>query len=63
MNKTEIIEMPDFEYTTEGFKVLKTALKSGKVVRNPFAKFYNEMIEVNIIQNTSAVAEPFCDDK
>lgn len=57
MNNDEIVELPDFEYTAEGLKKLKDILKSGKMVRNPFAQFYNDKIEVNIIQNVSAVAE------
>ena len=50
MEKTEIIEIPDFEYSPKGFKELKTMLKAGKIVRNPFAKYY-ENIEVDI-ENT-----------
>ena len=52
MEKPEIIEMPNFEYTPEGFKELKTALKEGKIVRNPFAKFYNEKVEVTVVKET-----------
>ena len=52
MDKTEILEMPNFEYTPQGFGELKTALKEGKVVRNPFAKFYSEKVEVTVIQDT-----------
>ena len=51
MDKPEILEMPNFEYTQQGFIDLKTALKDGKIVRNPFAKFYTEKIEVTVIQD------------
>ncbi|MCL2080861.1 MAG: hypothetical protein FWH16_02055 [Oscillospiraceae bacterium] len=54
MEKTEILEMPDFEYTPQGFGELKTALKSGKIVRNPFAKFYGEKVEVTVVQDMNA---------
>jgi len=54
VEKPEIIEMPNFEYTPEGFKELKTALKEGKIVRNPFAKFYNEKVEVTVVKETEA---------
>lgn len=49
MDKPEIFEMPNFEYTPQGFNELKAALKSGKIVRNPFAKFYGDKVEVNVI--------------
>jgi len=52
MDKHEILEMPNFEYTPQGFKDLKAALKEGKIVRNPFAKFYGEKVEVTVIQDT-----------
>ena len=52
MDKTEILEMPNFEYTPQGFGALKTALKDGKIIRNPFAKFYCEKVEVTVIQDT-----------
>ena len=51
MNKQEILELPDFEYTPEGFTELKKVLKEGKTVRNPFAKFYGEKIEINVIKD------------
>lgn len=49
MDKPEIIEMPNFEYTPQGFNELKAVLKAGKIVRNPFAKFYGNKIEVTVI--------------
>ena len=52
MEKQEILELPDFEYTPQGFSTLKAALKEGKTVRNPFTKFYSEKIEVNVIKDT-----------
>jgi len=52
MDKPEIIEMPNFENTPQGFGELKTALKEGKIVRNPFAKYYGEKVEVTVIQDT-----------
>ena len=54
MDKQEILELPDFEYTQQGFKKLKAVLKEGKIVRNPFSKFYSEKIEVNVIKDTDA---------
>ena len=51
MEKQEILELPDFEYTPQGFKELKAVLKEGKTVRNPFSKFYSEKIEVNVIKD------------
>jgi hypothetical protein len=54
MEHPEIIEMPNFEYTPQGFAELKATLKGGKVVRNPFAKFYSENVEVTIIQDKVA---------
>lgn len=54
MEKKEIIEMPEFEYTPQGFGELKTALKAGKIVRNPFAKFYGDKVEVSVTQDTEA---------
>ncbi|MCL2109021.1 MAG: hypothetical protein FWH20_06725 [Oscillospiraceae bacterium] len=51
----DIIEMPDFEYTPQGFGELKKALKSGKIVRNPFAKFYGEKVEVTVVRDVDAV--------
>lgn len=51
MDKTEILEMPNFEYTPQGFKDLKTLLKAGKIVRNPFAKFYGNKVEVTVVQD------------
>ena len=52
MDKPEIIEMQYFEYTPRGFGELKAALKEGKIVRNPFAKFYGEKVEVIVMQDT-----------
>jgi len=54
MDKSEILEMPNFEYTLQGFGELKATLKEGKIVRNPFAKFYGEKVEVTVIQETEA---------
>jgi len=44
--------MPNFEYTPQGFGELKTALKDGKIVRNPFAKYYGEKVVVTVLQDT-----------
>ena len=52
MDKPEILEMPSFDYTPQSFGELKAALKEGKVIRNPFAKFYGEKVEVTIIQDS-----------
>ena len=52
MEKPEILEIPNFTYTTQGFGELKAALKEGKTIRNPFAKFYCEKVEVTVIQHT-----------
>jgi hypothetical protein len=54
MDKPEILELPNFEYTPQGFRELKTILKEGKTVRNPFTKFYGEKVEVNVIKDTKA---------
>jgi len=54
MDKPEIIEIPNFNYTPQGFIELKAALKEGKTVRNPFAKFYGEKVEVTVIQDSEA---------
>ena len=51
MKKAEVCELPNFEYTPKGFSELKAALKSGKIVKNPFAKFYGNRVKVNIIQD------------
>jgi len=51
MEKKEIYELPNFEYTPKGFSELKTALKAGKIVKNPFAKFYGSNVEVTVIQD------------
>ena len=51
MEKQKILELPDFEYTPQGFKELMAMLKEGKTVRNPFSKFYSEKIEVNVIKD------------
>ncbi|MCL2046845.1 MAG: hypothetical protein FWG88_10740 [Oscillospiraceae bacterium] len=45
-------EIPDFDYTSEGFTALEKALKDGKIVKNPFAKFYNKNNEISIVQDT-----------
>ena len=54
MDKPEILEMPNFEYTTQGFRELKAALKEGNIVRNPFARFYGEKVEITVTQDTEA---------
>ena len=54
MDKPEIFEIPNFKYTPQGFGELKAVLKEGKTVRNPFAKFYNEKVEVTVIQDSEA---------
>ena len=59
MDKLEILEMPDFEYTPQGFSELKAALMAGKVVANPFAKFYGERIEVTVLRDTGV--KTICD--
>jgi len=51
MKNPEILETPDFEYSLQGFSELKKALKDGKIVRNPFAKFYAQKVEVTVIQD------------
>jgi hypothetical protein len=51
MSKDNIVEMNDFEYTAEWFEKLKRTLKEGRVVRNPFAKFYNEGVSVTIVKD------------
>ena len=52
MKKTDIIEIPNFEYTPQGFEELKKALKEGNIVRNPFAKFYSDKIEITVTHVT-----------
>jgi len=52
VDKPEIIEIPNFEYTPQGFKKLKAMLKEGKIVRNPFAKYYGKKVEVTVLQDT-----------
>jgi hypothetical protein len=52
VDKIENIELPDFEYTPQGIEELKAVLKAGKVVRNPFAKYYNTEVEVLVVQET-----------
>ena len=52
MKQSEIIEMPNFEYTPQGFIELKKVLKKGKAVRNPFAKYYSEKVEVTVKKDT-----------
>ena len=54
MEKIEVHEMTEFEYNVQGFTELKNALKSGKIVRNPFARFYND-VEVNILQEEKSM--------
>jgi hypothetical protein len=54
MDKPEILELPNFEYTPQGFSELKATLKEGKTVRNPFAKFYGKKVEVNVIKDSKA---------
>ena len=54
MDKSEIYEIPNFKYTPQGFGELKAALKEGKTVRNPFAMFYGEKVEVTVTQDTEA---------
>ncbi|MDR2546501.1 MAG: hypothetical protein LBC96_03190 [Lachnospiraceae bacterium] len=54
MEKVVIDELPAFEYTPQGFNELKAALKAGKIVRNPFAKFYNEKVEVTTLTDTDS---------
>ena len=51
MDKPEILELPHFEYTPQGFNELKAVLKDGKIVRNPFAKFYDEKVEVSVVND------------
>ena len=53
----KILEMPNFEYTSQGFKELKARLKEGNLVRNPFSKYYAQKVEVTVIkeQNTEQV--------
>ena len=55
MNKHEILEIPNFEYTPQGFVELKKALKEGKIVKNPFAKFYNEKVEITVMRDMESV--------
>ena len=57
MDRPEILEMPNFDYTPQGFGELKAALKDGKIVKNPFAKYYNEKVEVTVIQDTDSEPE------
>jgi len=54
MDKPEVLEMPNFEYTPQGFRELKAALKEGNIVRNPFARFYGEKVEITVTQDTEA---------
>jgi hypothetical protein len=51
MNKSNVLEMRDFEYTPEWFGKLKSVLKEGQVVRNPFVKFYSDGASVTIIKD------------
>lgn len=46
--------MNDFELTPESFRKLKETLKEGKVVRNPFAKFFGEGNTTTIITDPPA---------
>jgi hypothetical protein len=50
MENQEIVELTNFEYTPQGFMELKKVLKEGKIVRNPFAKYYGEKVEVTVTQ-------------
>jgi hypothetical protein len=51
VDNKEIVELPNFEYNQKGFKELQATLKRGKAVRNPFAQFYDEDVEINILQD------------
>ena len=51
MEKLEILDIPNFEYSPQGFEQLKTILKAGGIVRNPFAKFYGDRVEVTVVQD------------
>jgi hypothetical protein len=53
MERIEIVELPDFEYTPKGLEELRTTLKAGKAVRNPFAKFYNGKVEVVVLKDSA----------
>ena len=55
MEKQEIIEIPDFEYTPQGFTELKKALREGKIVKNPFAKYYSEKVEVAVVSDIGTI--------
>lgn len=61
MKKIEIVEMPNFEYTPQGFKELKTVLKARKIIKNPFAKFYSEKIEVTVVQDADKSCTNQCE--
>jgi hypothetical protein len=52
-----IFELPNFEYTPQGFGELKTALKAWKIVRNPFAKFYIDGVKVTVNQDEDSNAD------
>ena len=58
MSRPEIIEMKDFEYSQQGFEDLKVMLKEGKMIRNPFAKYYCERVEVTINQDIENASIP-----
>ena len=51
MSRPEIVEMPNFKYTSQDFNELKAMLKDGNVVRNPFARYYAEKVEVTVIND------------
>ena len=51
MSRQEIVEMPNFTYTSQDFNELKMILKEGNVVRNPFARYYAEKVEVSVIND------------
>jgi hypothetical protein len=50
MENKEVAEMPDFTFTPEGFRKLESVLKAGKIVRNPFPKFYGNGATVTVIK-------------
>jgi len=53
MKQDNIVEINDFELTQESFLKLKKMLKAGKVVRNPFAKFFDDGNTTTIITEQS----------
>ncbi|MDR1734506.1 MAG: hypothetical protein LBR73_06480 [Oscillospiraceae bacterium] len=53
MRNKEIIEIEDFTLNEESFRKLTTALKEGKIVRNPFARLLadeNAQVELQVDQ-------------